>query len=35
MLDKKYNTQEKEQKWMDYWENNKIYEFKPDYRYFL
>ena len=32
MLDKKYNTQEKEQKWMEYWENNKIYEFKPDHR---
>ena len=32
MLDKKYNIQEKEQKWMEYWENNKIYEFKPDHR---
>lgn len=32
MLDKKYNTGEKEQKWMEYWENNKIYEFKPDTR---
>ena len=32
MLDKKYNTQEKEQKWMEYWEKNKIYEFKPDDR---
>lgn len=32
MLDKKYNTQEKETKWMEYWENNKIYEFKPDHR---
>ena len=32
MLDKKYNTGEKEQKWMEYWENNKIYEFKPDHR---
>ena len=32
MLDKKYNIQEKEQKWMEYWENNKIYEFKPDTR---
>ncbi len=32
MLDKKYNTQEKEQKWMEYWEKNKIYEFTPDSR---
>ena len=32
MLDKKYNTQEKEIKWMNYWEENKIYEFNPDYR---
>ncbi len=32
MLDKKYNTLEKEQKWMEYWENNRIYEFKPDHR---
>ena len=32
MLDKKYNTQEKEKKWMEYWENNKIYEFIPDNR---
>ena len=32
MLDKKYNTQEKETKWMEHWENNKIYEFKPDHR---
>ena len=28
MLDKKYNAQEKEQKWIDYWKDNKIYEFK-------
>lgn len=32
MLDKKYNTNEKETKWMEYWENEKIYEFKPDKR---
>ena len=32
MLDKKYNHGEKEQKWMEYWENNKIYEFIPDNR---
>ncbi len=28
MLDKKYDAQEKEKKWMDYWKDNKIYEFK-------
>ena len=28
MLDKKYNASEKEQKWLDYWKDNKIYEFK-------
>ena len=28
MLDKKYNAAEKEQKWIDYWKDNKIYEFK-------
>ena len=32
MLDKKYNTQEKEIKWMNYWEENNIYEFKRDER---
>ena len=32
MLDKKYNIQEKEEKWMNYWDENKIYEFKPDKR---
>ena len=32
MLDKKYNFQEKELKWIDYWKNNKIYKFKPDQR---
>ena len=32
MLDKKYNAQEKEQKWLDYWRENKVYEFKPDGR---
>ncbi len=32
MLDKKYNAQEKENKWLEYWKENKIYEFKPDKR---
>ncbi len=32
MLDKKYNAQEKETKWLNYWKENKIYEFKPDQR---
>ena len=32
MLDKKYNAQEKEKKWLEYWKENKIYEFKPDHR---
>ncbi len=32
MLDKKYNAQEKEQKWVQFWKENKIYEFKPDER---
>ena len=32
MLDKKYIAQEKEQKWREYWEDNKVYEFKPDGR---
>lgn len=32
MLDKKYNAQEKEEKWLNYWKDNKIYEFKPDQR---
>ncbi len=32
MLDKKYNAQEKETKWLNYWKDNKIYEFKPDHR---
>lgn len=32
MLDKKYNFKEKEIKWMQYWNDNKIYEFKPDKR---
>ena len=32
MLDKKYNLFEKEEKWMNYWKENKIYEFKPDKR---
>ena len=32
MLDKKYNAQEKEQKWLDYWRENEIYKFTPDDR---
>lgn len=28
MLDKKYNAIEKEEKWLKYWQDNKIYEFK-------
>ena len=32
MLDKKYNAEEKENKWLNYWKENKVYEFKPDKR---
>ena len=32
MLDKKYDAKEKESKWLNYWQENKIYEFKPDER---
>ena len=32
MLDKKYNAREKEAYWLNYWKENKIYEFKPDER---
>ena len=32
MLDKKYDFKEKETKWMNYWKENNIYEFKPDQR---
>ena len=32
MLDKKYNALEKESKWLEYWKENKIYEFKEDGR---
>ncbi len=32
MLDKKYNATEKEEKWRNYWKENKIYEFKQDQR---
>ncbi len=32
MLDKKYNAQEKENKWLEYWKENKIYAFRPDKR---
>ena len=32
MLDKKYDFKEKEIKWMNYWKDNNIYEFKPDKR---
>ena len=30
MLDKKYNAAEKEKKWLDYWNENKIYKFNPE-----
>jgi valyl-tRNA synthetase len=32
MLDKKYNAQEKEEKWLNYWKENEVYKFKPDGR---
>lgn len=32
MLDKKYNAQEKEEKWLKFWQDNRVYEFKPDQR---
>ena len=32
MLDKKYNAGEKENKWLNYWKENGIYDFKPDHR---
>ncbi len=32
MLDKKYNAEEKEKRWMDYWKNENIYKFVPDNR---
>lgn len=32
MLDKKYDFKEKEIKWMNYWKDNNIYEFKLDKR---
>ena len=32
MLDKKYEFKEKENKWLKYWDDNKIYEFKRDNR---
>ena len=32
MLDKKYNAEEKENKWLNYWKENNIYEFKQDQR---
>ena len=32
MLDKKYNAQEKENKWLNYWKENGVYDFKPDQR---
>ena len=28
MLDKKYNAQEKEKKWLDYWKDNNVYKFE-------
>ena len=32
MLDKKYIANEKENKWLNYWKENGIYDFKPDQR---
>ena len=32
MLDKKYSANEKENKWLNYWKENGIYDFKPDQR---
>lgn len=32
MLDKKYNAREKEEKWLNYWKNNGIYDFNIDER---
>ena len=32
MLDKKYDAKEKEAKWLNYWNENKIYKFIPDGR---
>ena len=32
MLDKKYIANEKENKWLNYWKENGIYDFKPDHR---
>lgn len=32
MLDKKYVALEKEEKWLNYWKDNNVYEFKPDNR---
>ena len=32
MLDKKYDFKDKEIKWINYWKDNSIYEFKPDER---
>ncbi len=32
MLDKKYSAQEKEAKWLNYWNENQIYKFIPDGR---
>lgn len=32
MLEKKYNAEEKENKWLNYWKENGIYDFKPDHR---
>ena len=30
MLDNKYISKEKETKWMEYWKDNNVYEFKRD-----
>lgn len=33
MLDKKYNSLEKEEKWLNYWKENKIYELNDKARF--
>ena len=32
MLDKKYNSKEKEAKWLEYWASNNVYKFERDNR---
>ena len=33
MLDKKYNAEEKEQKWQEYWFENDVYKYEPKEKY--